>query len=239
MQGTLPTTARLLALPPEVLDAIALHVATRPPNLGLPTGLPPLFRTCRALAACAGPALEARVWRAKFTPDDDDGEHAGRGGGGAIRRRAAQLRHACAALRVLRTGDVHAPGAGPALHVAYRLLLGDDAQQRNRGQLVWAGAEEFALRYVRDRLYDGRWAEGRKGWPRGGVDGEGSDAACALWVMWFMGSDGGCLFLFFLFFSPLLVRLWLVADLADLVDCPPPRHRLLPSYCCRARRVHR
>ncbi|KAJ6617664.1 hypothetical protein B0H10DRAFT_1948168 [Mycena sp. CBHHK59/15] len=179
MQGTLPTSARLLALPPELLDAIALHVATRPPNLGLPTGLPPLFRTCRALAARAGPALEARVWRAKFTPDDDDDdEHAGRGG--AARRRAAQLRHACAALRVLRTGDVHAPGAGPALHAAYRLLLGDDARRRNRGQLVWAGAEEFALRYVRDRLYEGRWAEGRKGWPRGGVDGEGSDAACAL-----------------------------------------------------------
>ncbi|KAJ7447680.1 hypothetical protein FB451DRAFT_777615 [Mycena latifolia] len=68
------------------------------------------------------------------------------------------------------------------------------AEGKNRRQLAWAGAREFALRFVRERLYEGRYGEAdprdgggaavgkgwRVGWPQ-----DTDAAAAALWVLWF------------------------------------------------------
>ncbi|KAJ7633696.1 hypothetical protein B0H17DRAFT_1108070, partial [Mycena rosella] len=61
---------------------------------------------------------------------------------------------------------------------------------KNRKQLAWAGAREFAMRFVRERLYEGRYGEDDDdsdaesawcvGWPRDTAAG-----AAALWVLWF------------------------------------------------------
>ncbi|KAJ7626480.1 hypothetical protein B0H17DRAFT_562899 [Mycena rosella] len=61
---------------------------------------------------------------------------------------------------------------------------------KNRKQLAWAGAREFAMRFVRERLYEGRYGEEEDeedadlawcvGWPRDTAAG-----AAALWVLWF------------------------------------------------------
>ncbi|KAJ7606099.1 hypothetical protein B0H17DRAFT_44788 [Mycena rosella] len=60
---------------------------------------------------------------------------------------------------------------------------------KNRKQLAWAGARDFALRFVRERLYKGRYGEEDEdhvdpawctGWPRDTAAG-----AAALWVLWF------------------------------------------------------
>ncbi|KAJ7699551.1 hypothetical protein B0H17DRAFT_1129166 [Mycena rosella] len=59
---------------------------------------------------------------------------------------------------------------------------------KNRKQLAWAGARDFALRFVRERLYEGRYGEDAEdsnpswcvGWPR-----DTSAGAAALWVLWF------------------------------------------------------
>ncbi|KAJ7232333.1 hypothetical protein B0H12DRAFT_1223214 [Mycena haematopus] len=169
-------------------------------------------------------------------PEPNSAAHDRRGRGRA--GDAAQgLRTRCAALGVIRRGDPFAVGAARALRVAYGMLLEDEwagdrldwtqldialgrtptstAQEeeeyrpgKNRRQLAWAGARAFALRYVRERLYVGRygdwddpatphhaevaserrpeWAEPawRVGWPR---DAEGT--AAALWVLWFFESD--------------------------------------------------
>ncbi|KAJ7628900.1 hypothetical protein FB45DRAFT_919492 [Roridomyces roridus] len=77
---------------------------------------------------------------------------------------------------------------------------------KNRRQLAWAGASTFAQRFVKERMYEGRFGEERatnratpapadgeaededdpwtKGWP---LDTE--DRAAALWVLWFF-EDG-------------------------------------------------
>ncbi|KAJ7144719.1 hypothetical protein C8R43DRAFT_1013876 [Mycena crocata] len=68
-------TSPLLTLPPELLALLALHLATRPPNLGPPAALLPLLLTCRFLYSQLGfpytrgrgnAALWARIGRAKF-----------------------------------------------------------------------------------------------------------------------------------------------------------------------------
>ncbi|KAJ7608520.1 hypothetical protein DFH06DRAFT_192293 [Mycena polygramma] len=248
----------LLTLPPELLELVALHLATRPPNLGPPAALLPLLATCRALRARLGWgrnwALWARIARCKFSfaedgagympyagypwaapdPADDDLELDGHGGtkNTTQTRTAHALRARTLALRTIRAGDVHVPGAARALQVAYGMLLEDRwegarmdwtqldvalgrasvagavgdgdgwrtlGKGKNRRQLLWADAREFALCYVRERLYEGRFGERdavfenshesrpewhtpawRAGWPR---DAEGT--AAALWVLWF------------------------------------------------------
>ncbi|KAJ7466411.1 hypothetical protein FB451DRAFT_412935 [Mycena latifolia] len=249
-----PTSSSpLLTLPPELLTLIALHLATRPPNLGPPSVLLPLLRTCRALHARLTFSKNAGLWgaigRAKFAlpvsppysphpfAASDPWHHEGgaHGGGGSLTAAAYALRTHCVALSVLRSGDVHAPGTGPALVHAYGMLVSDrwgkaplgasreglpplpeglgsasgadedegeagggtlhtKAEGKNRRQLAWAGAREFALRFVRERLYEGRYggADSRGGggaavgeewcvgWPR-----DTEARAAALWVVWF------------------------------------------------------
>ncbi|KAJ7447649.1 hypothetical protein FB451DRAFT_1411743 [Mycena latifolia] len=243
----------LLTLPPELLTLIALHLATRLPNLGPPSALLPLLRTCRVLHARLAFSKNAALWgaigRAKFAlpvsppysphpfTASDPWYHEGGadGGGGNLKAAAYALRTHYAALSVLRSGDVYALGAGPALVHAYGMLVSDrwgkaplgasreglpplpeglgsasgadedeaeagggtvhaKAEGRNRRQLAWAGAREFALRFVRERLYEGRYGEvdsrggavaamgeeWRVGWPRDTEAG-----AAALWVVWF------------------------------------------------------
>ncbi|KAJ6595090.1 hypothetical protein DFH09DRAFT_1136155 [Mycena vulgaris] len=208
--------SRLLTLPPELLTLIALHLATRPPNIGPPTALLPLLATCRLLharlayrfdAGDGNVGLWARIGRAKFSDcssssfldSDDAGSKTGLGKGTA-QRAAHALRARCLVLRTLRAGDAHAPGAGRALLGAYAMLVadswpppplattelpplpdvllppagvrvregeGDDVcmeggrgkQDKNRKQLAWAGARGFALRWVRERLWEGRFGE--------------------------------------------------------------------------------
>ncbi|KAJ7440737.1 hypothetical protein FB451DRAFT_124671 [Mycena latifolia] len=68
------------------------------------------------------------------------------------------------------------------------------AEGKNRRQLAWAGAREFALRFVRERLYEGRYGEADPREGGGAAVGEGwrvgwphdtEAAAAALWVLWF------------------------------------------------------
>ncbi|KAJ7691429.1 hypothetical protein B0H17DRAFT_1331097 [Mycena rosella] len=70
----------------------------------------------------------------------------------------------------------------------------DKTSGKNRKQLAWAGAREFAMRFVRLRLYEGRYGEEDDdddadpawyvGWPRDTAAG-----AAALWILWFF--EGG------------------------------------------------
>ncbi|KAJ7440732.1 hypothetical protein FB451DRAFT_1191382 [Mycena latifolia] len=239
------SSSPLLTLPPELLTFIALHLATRPPNLGPPSALLPLLRTCRALHARIAFSENAALWgaigRAKFAlpvsppypfTASDPWHHKGGAPGGSLKAAAHALRTHCAALSVLRSDDIHAPGAGSALVHAYGMLVSDrwgkaplgasreglpplpeglgsasgadkdegggtlhrKAEGKNRRQLAWAGAREFALRFVRERLYEGRYGEAdprdgggaavgkgwRVGWPQ-----DTDAAAAALWVLWF------------------------------------------------------
>ncbi|KAJ6528513.1 hypothetical protein B0H19DRAFT_1274738 [Mycena capillaripes] len=238
------TTAPLLALPPELLEQIALHLATRPPNLGPPSALLPLLSTCRTLHARLGWGNNWRFWtsiaRAKFafsSSPSPGNDHA---------RDAHALRERLAALRIIRAGDPHARGAAAALKIAHGMLLEDrwegarmdfaaldialgrttavsadvggaerDAKGKNRRQLLWAGAREFALRFVLHRLYEGRGGRGMTcvsfllcvsradgcasqqdtrpehrtpAW-RVGWPRDTEGAAAALWVMWFFESE--------------------------------------------------
>ncbi|KAJ7460325.1 hypothetical protein FB451DRAFT_1405556 [Mycena latifolia] len=240
------SSSAFLTLPPELLTLIALHLATRPPNLGPPSALLPLLCTCRALHARLAFSKNAALWgaigRAKFALPASppysphpftaaDPWHHEEGAPGSLKAAAHALRTHCAALSVLRAGDPHAPGAGSALLHAYGMLVSDrwgkaplgasreglpplpqglgsasgadedeggilhrKAEGKNRRQLAWAGAREFALRFARERLYEGRYGEAdwrggggaavgeewRVGWPRDTEAG-----AAALWVVWF------------------------------------------------------
>ncbi|KAJ7190676.1 hypothetical protein GGX14DRAFT_701785 [Mycena pura] len=173
----------LIALPVELLELVAFHLATCRPNLGPPTTLLPLLATCRAvhtrLAAATNPALWAAIARAKLVLSPAFFElcppaalaaaepwrraRARGRGKGRVARDVAALRTACAALAVIRAGDPHHRAAGTALLVAYALLVADGGARggvgKNRSQLAWAGARAFALRFVRARLWVGRYGD--------------------------------------------------------------------------------
>ncbi|KAJ7351172.1 hypothetical protein DFH08DRAFT_992352 [Mycena albidolilacea] len=169
-------------------------------------------------------AFWAKVGRAKFTSCDERESvtaHAP-----AIHA-AHALRARCTALSVLHRGDPFVPGAARALKIAYGMLIEDDwagetlersmspfihsasnedseymrGKGKNRRQLAWAGARAFALRYVLERLYEGRYGERdadddsdaeyehahlawHVGWPR-----DTERAAAALWVLWFFEGE--------------------------------------------------
>ncbi|KAJ7152786.1 hypothetical protein C8R46DRAFT_475686 [Mycena filopes] len=143
----------LLRLPPELLEHLALHLATLPPNLGPPAALLPLLTTCRALYTRLGGrfnvALWAKIGRLKFAlgelggaldgdPFDSgslgfgSGRGSASGRGSKMESDARALHTLCLALRTIRTGDPYAPGAAQALKVAYWMLVGDDdAEEEN------------------------------------------------------------------------------------------------------------
>ncbi|KAJ7066315.1 hypothetical protein C8F01DRAFT_1079940 [Mycena amicta] len=199
----------LLALPAELLELIALHLATRPPNLGPPAALVALLCSCRLLHAGLAPEhnapLYARIARAKFVL-----------GPSTVRKYAAVLPSLCVTLRVIRSGDPYHPYASSALQMAYTLLIADDTKKpalgalsyalpasasatnddemvigigKNKRQLGWAGARAFALRWIRARMWENRYdlqnpdAAWRVGWPR-----DTNPSAAALWVLWFFES---------------------------------------------------
>ncbi|KAJ6550240.1 hypothetical protein B0H19DRAFT_1160673 [Mycena capillaripes] len=164
----------ILRLPSELLELIALHLATRPPNLGPPAALLPLLSSCLGVYERLGWGqnwgLWAKLGRAKFTDaypsypylDDDDFGAGGDPHGGRIRHAAHTFRTRCTALSILRTGDPYAPGAGRALKIAYGMLVEDD----------WGGAAldftqvDMALGRtpVGNGANDGDWhADGKKG----------------------------------------------------------------------------
>ncbi|KAJ7905845.1 hypothetical protein B0H14DRAFT_3420998 [Mycena olivaceomarginata] len=232
----------LQSLPPELLQFIALHLATTTPNLGPPAALLPLLSVCRSLYDLLGWGKNWPFWAqidaAKFTStypsytpyDGYPYDHPSTPTGGNIVRAAHALRTRCTALSILRRGEPSAPGAARALQIAYGMLIEDEwagdkldwtqldiawgvvctsedsRPGKNRRQLAWANARTFALRYVRERMYDGRfgdrdpedvrregldewrteWAHPawRVGWPR---DTDG--AAAALWVLWFFEGE--------------------------------------------------
>ncbi|KAJ7064163.1 hypothetical protein C8F01DRAFT_39926 [Mycena amicta] len=209
----------LLRLPHELLELIALHLATRPPNLGPPAALIPLLCTCRflhdTLAPKHNPALYARIARAKFVL----GHEMIPARKSLVQQHASILPSLCLALRVIRSGDPYHPDANNALQLAYTLLRADDVKKpaltalsyalpppanthddddaigraKNKRQLGWAGARAFALRWIRARLWEGRYGERdpnpdgsqvwRVGWPR-----DSNASAAALWVLWFFES---------------------------------------------------
>lgn len=161
----------LLSLPSELLELIALHLATRPPNLGLPTALLPLLSVCRGVYEKLGWGQNWRLWarlgRAKFVDaypsypcfDDEDFSAGGDLQGGKIRRAAHVFRTRCTALSILRTGDPYVPGAARALRVAYGMLLEDDwggaaldfsqvDMALGRTPVGGPGASSFSLSYV-------------------------------------------------------------------------------------------
>ncbi|KAJ7858114.1 hypothetical protein B0H13DRAFT_1154782 [Mycena leptocephala] len=212
----------LLLLPPELLELIALYLATGPPNLGPPAALLPLLSTCRAVHDRLGWGAGrwtfwARIANAKFTsctdadapyvpydgypyaPLDPAYGHATHGNS-ALEYRAHTLRTRCLALALLRRGDPHAPGAGRALRVAYGMLVEEGglgerldfsqvdivlgrattsttastspenanegewrSKTKNRRQLTWANTRAFAWRYIRERMYVGRFGKGQTG----------------------------------------------------------------------------
>ncbi|KAJ7064215.1 hypothetical protein C8F01DRAFT_40376 [Mycena amicta] len=205
----------LLELPHELLELIALHLATRPPNLGPPAALIPLLCTCRflhdTLAPRHNPALYARIARAKFVLGHEMMIPARKS---LVQQHASVLPSLCLALRVIRSGDPFHPDASAALQLAYTLLRADDVKKptltalsyalppanthddddaigraKNKRQLGWAGARAFALRWIRARLWEGRYGGERDpqawrvGWPR-----ESNASAAALWVLWFFES---------------------------------------------------
>ncbi|KAJ7753913.1 hypothetical protein DFH07DRAFT_959987 [Mycena maculata] len=257
----------LLLLPPELLTHVALHLATRPPNLGPPSALLPLLLTCRFLNSSLSwkqnKGLWSQIGRAKFTTPPpplfdffvaSDGDAQKRTFekwemGGSV----ASLRSHITIIRIIRSGDIYHPAARAALRGAWAMLVADgcvddvgpggevvermdsgglpvalglspgtpslasltapptasaartgsgagDASRgvapgKNRRQLAWAGARAFALRYVRERMYEGRFGEAsghpgrahpawRSGWP---LDTDAG--AAALWIIWFF-EDG-------------------------------------------------
>ncbi|KAJ7061207.1 hypothetical protein C8F01DRAFT_1369454 [Mycena amicta] len=210
----------LLQLPHELLMLIALHLATRPPNLGPPAALVPLLCACRflhdTLAPKHNPTLYARIARAKFVL----GHEMVPARKSLVQQHASVLPSLCLALRVIRSGDPYHPDASTALQLAYTLLRADDVKKpaltalsyalppaanthdddddafgraKNKRQLGWAGARAFALRWIRARLWEGRYGERdpnpdgsqawRVGWPR-----DANASAAALWVLWFFES---------------------------------------------------
>ncbi|KAJ7501764.1 hypothetical protein B0H11DRAFT_687431 [Mycena galericulata] len=119
-------------------------------------------------------------------------------------------------------------------------------KSKNRRQLAWAGARAFALRWVRERLWEGRFGEGgsganggrgrreggrreegawKAGWPR-----DTDAGAAALWVLWFF-EDGATLHT-----EPDPLRRHLMRLLLPFVVAPfrypsalcPPHHYTLP-----------
>ncbi|KAJ7718569.1 hypothetical protein DFH07DRAFT_784904 [Mycena maculata] len=280
-----PRDSPLLALPPELLTAIALALATLPPRLGPPSALLPLLLVCRRLHALltwrgarGNKALWRAIGRAGFSalpppllslyptleelgdPPPAGGARRVEGSGGTDGRMET-LRTHLRTLRVLRTGDVYAAGAGAALRGAWAMLLADSLAcsspsfepgvgvlptpmkggevdprmglaagtpalaslsssssssglggsagasrariGKNRRQLAWAGARAFAMKWVRERMWEGRFGEGRSGSGDDGREGEGREwqvgwprdtdaGAAALWVIWFF-EDGDTL----------------------------------------------
>ncbi|KAJ7607306.1 hypothetical protein B0H17DRAFT_1221638 [Mycena rosella] len=186
-----------LALPPELLMLIALYFATAPPNLAPPAAFLPLH-------ARLGDAVHRNGGNPLF-----DSTHALRAHCVALQTLRAEDPHAPGArsalfaaytllvpdswapapLAALQEGLGALPEALRPLHTTTTTSGMEGAKGmggKNRKQLAWAGAREFAMRFMRERFSEGRYEEDEEaeeddpvwcvGWPR--------DTATP-WVLWF------------------------------------------------------
>lgn len=183
----------LQTLPLEILNQIAFELVALQP-LGPPCDILPLLCASshfyQALSPDTNPVLFARIYRHKFDTS-------------AVERRAFtpshtqcvdQLIHYCRTMQVLRSGDIYVeprPMSGgdddercatDALFTAFMMMLEDDGKNARQLQ-EWAGADVFAERFLRRRLYEGR--ESNDGWPV-----ESAPNSCALWLMWMLTTEG-------------------------------------------------
>ncbi|TFK42225.1 hypothetical protein BDQ12DRAFT_598949 [Crucibulum laeve] len=162
-------------IPHEILQEIALELVKLTP-LGPPTALLPLLLTCKsfysALSPIHAPTLASRIFAFKFDASP------------VVRREfrpttagyAEQLEANCRCLQALKAGDVQGLDVEETL-LAVLVMMMENEDGRNRAQLEWARAGEYAERWVREKLYETRGM--CDGWPE-----ESMVSACALWVMW-------------------------------------------------------
>ena len=163
----------LFAIPQELLERIALHLALSN-AAGPPVHLIALLTTCKYVRhVLSSTDLYSKIFRGMFDVD-------------APRRRlgprahhsrflVSQLKTYCTALRRIRQGDIFAPDAEDILRTAFILLMENDG--KNRAQLEWANTYDFVNSFVRRRL----WQDLVNGWPR-----DTPLHSLALWVMWCM-----------------------------------------------------
>jgi hypothetical protein len=163
----------LFAIPQELLERIALHLALSS-STGPPVHLIALLCTCKYVRhALSSTDLYSKIFRGMFDVD-------------ALRRRlgprtlhsrflVSQLKTYCTALRRIRHGDIFAPDVEDVLRTAFILLTENDG--KNRAQLEWANTYGFVNSFVRRRL----WHDPVNGWPR-----DTPLHSLVLWVMWCM-----------------------------------------------------
>jgi len=163
----------LLAIPQELLERIALHLALSN-TTGPPVHLIALLCTCKYVRhALSSTDLYSKIFRGMFDVD-------------APRRRlgprahhsrflSSQLKTYCTALRRIRHGDIFAPDVEDVLRTAFILLTENDGN--NRAQLEWANTYGFVNSFIRRRL----WQDTVNGWPR-----DTPLHSLVLWVMWCM-----------------------------------------------------
>ena len=163
----------LLALPQELLERIALHLALSN-QTGPPVNLIPLLCTCKYVRhALSSNDLYAKIFQGMFDVDAPRR----RLGPRALNSRflASQLKIYCTALRRIRHGDIFAPDVEDVLRTVFILITENDG--KNRAQLEWANTYGFAKTFVHRRL----WHDPVNGWPR-----DTPLHALVLWVMWCM-----------------------------------------------------
>lgn len=166
----------LTRVPTEVLERIALQVALSP-ALGPPVHLIALLCTCRHVYNTISHARSSDLYAKIFCGMFDVGAARRRFGTLAIRSRflASQLKSYCVALKRIRRGDLNPPDIEDLLRTVFILLTENDG--KNRAQLEWANAYQFANNFVHQHL----WQETINGWPR-----DTPLHSLALWVQWCM-----------------------------------------------------
>ncbi|KAI9444668.1 hypothetical protein H4582DRAFT_1910428 [Lactarius indigo] len=153
----------LTRVPTEVLERIALELALSP---ALDTSITQFHMS-------SSNDLYAKIFLGMF----DVGAARRRFGTLASRSRilASQLKSYCVALKRIRRGDLNAPDIEDLLRTVFILLTENDG--KNREQLEWANAYQFANNFVHQRL----WQDTINGWPR-----DTPLHSLALWVLWCM-----------------------------------------------------
>lgn len=173
----------LFAIPQEILERIALHLALSN-STGPPVHLIALLCTCKYVRhTLSSTDLYSKIFRGMFDVDASRR----RLGPRALHSRflVSQLKTYCTALRRIRQGDIFAPDVEDVLRTAFILLTENDG--KNRAQLEWANTYAFVNNFVRQRL----WHDTVNGWPR-----DTPLHSLVLWVMWCMTDQSSSLFFY-------------------------------------------
>ncbi|RDX46801.1 hypothetical protein OH76DRAFT_1442743 [Lentinus brumalis] len=174
-QHASPFCARL---PPDVILAVAFHLATVEP-LGPPRHLPALLLTCRYIADILDThrkALYARIFRATY----DTGAALRRLGHTTLTNSALafQLVKQTRALKRLRHGSLDSDNLLSDLWTAYLMFLENDG--RNYRHLIhYARVDSLVDRFMETRLWARRMHAGT-GWPL-----DITPNALVVWMLWF------------------------------------------------------